>query len=149
MTPLEIKKFNDPILRKKAQTIEKIDEEIKKLASQMAEIMMEDGGIGLAAPQVGVSRRLIVVATNPEKGEFFALANPRIVKKSKEKEKGEEGCLSFPNIFLEVERSKEIEIEGMNLDGEKIKFTASDFLARVFQRHFIFPSVGIVGEDNV
>lgn len=133
MDRLQIKKFNDPVLRKEAQVVEKVNEEVKKLASQMAEIMMENEGIGLAAPQVGVSKKLIVVTTNPEKGEFSALINPRIVKKSKQKIKKEEGCLSFPGIFLEIERSKEVEVEGINLDGERVNFTANDLLACVFQ----------------
>lgn len=133
MEELKIRKFNDPILREKAQPVERVDEEIKELASQMAKIMLENEGMGLAAPQVGISKKLIVVATSPEKGEVFALINPRIIRKSKQKRKGEEGCLSFPGIFLEIKRSEEIEVEGMNLDGEKFSFTARDILARVFQ----------------
>ncbi len=133
MNNLKIRKFNDPILREKAQLVEKVDKGIKELASQMTKIMLENEGIGLAAPQVGISKKLIVVAANPEKGEVFALINPRVIRKSKQKIKGEEGCLSFPDIFLEIKRSREIEMEGMNLNGENVGFTAKDLLARVLQ----------------
>ncbi len=143
MNDLKIRKFNDPILREKAQSVEKVDREIKELASQMAKIMLGNEGIGLAAPQVGVSKKMIVVATSPEKKEVFALINPRVVRKSKQKVKREEGCLSFPDIFLEIKRSKEVGVEGMNLDGEEMSFTARDLLARVFQ-HEIDHANGIL-----
>ena len=143
MENLEIKKFNDPILRKRCQMVEKIDEETKELARKMAEAMMGKDGIGLAAPQVGVDKRIIVVNTNPEKGEILVLINPEIIEKSAQKEKGEEGCLSFPGIFLEIKRSKEARIKGLDLKGEKIEFTAKGILARVFQ-HEIDHTNGIL-----
>ncbi len=129
MSVLEIRKFRDPVLRKKSEGVDKID---YQFLSDLSETMVKKDGIGLAAPQVGVSKRIIAVM-DPEKGKPLVLINPVIVKKSKEKETGEEGCLSFPGIFLKVKRAKEIEAEALNREGEKISFKAEGLAARVIQ----------------
>lgn len=123
---LEIKKFNEEVLRKKAELVEKIDDEIKKLVFDMVETMEANGGIGLAAPQIGVSKRVIVVQGNP-------LINPKILKKKGAKLFDEEGCLSFPDIYIEIKRFDEIEIEALSIEGKKIEFEAKGLLARVIQ----------------
>ncbi len=148
MAILEIKKFNEPVLRKKCEKVKKVDEEIKKLIVDMAQTMKEEQGIGLAAPQVGVSKRVIVVQTDLEGRRILALVNPKIIKKSQEKEKDEEGCLSFPGIFLEIKRAKEVEVEGLDIKREKIKLKAKGLLARVFQ-HEIDHLDGVLFIDRI
>lgn len=133
MAILEIKKFNEPVLRKKCKRIRKIDKKIKKLAIDMVQTMKKGQGIGLAAPQVGVLKRVIVVQTDLGGQRILALVNPKIIKKSFETEVSEEGCLSFPGIFLEIKRAKEVEVEGLDIKGKKIKLEAKGLLARVFQ----------------
>lgn len=133
MAIVEIKKFNNPVLREKCKKVRKVDKGIKKLVVNMAQTMKKNQGVGLAAPQVGVLKRAITVQTNLRGLRILGLINPKILKKSKETETGEEGCLSFPGIFLKIKRAKEIEIEGLDINGEKIKMKAQGFLARVFQ----------------
>jgi len=133
MAILQIKKFNDPILRKKCQEVKQIDKKTKKFIVDMAQTMIKNQGVGLAAPQVGVSKKIIVVATDLTGQRILEIINPKIIKKSKESEIEEEGCLSFPGIFLKIKRAKEIEVEGMDIKGRKINLKAKGFLARVFQ----------------
>ncbi len=129
MSVLKIRKFRDPILRRKAKKIDRIDQ---KFADDLAETMLKKDGIGLAAPQVGVSKRIIAIV-NPQEGKPLVLINPEIIKKSKEKEMGEEGCLSFPGIFLKINRSKGIEAKALDRKGEEISFKAEGLAARVIQ----------------
>ena len=133
MAILEIKKFKDPVLRKRSKKIRKVNDKIKKLIVDMAQTMEQGQGIGLAAPQVGVLKRIIVVKADLKGQRILALINPKIVKKGREKEKEEEGCLSFPGIFLEIKRAKEIKVKAMNIKGEKVKLKAKGILARVIQ----------------
>ena len=133
MALLEIKKFNDSVLREKCKKVRKVDKKIKKLLVSMAQTMKKGQGVGLAAPQVGVLKRAITVQTDLKGRRILVLVNPKILKKSKETEISEEGCLSFPNIFLKIKRAKEIEIEGLDINGEKIKMKTQGLLARVFQ----------------
>ena len=133
MAILRIRKFNDPVLRKKSKEVKKVDKKIKKLVVDMAQTMIKNKGIGLAAPQVGVLKRVIVVATDLAGNRIFEVINPRIIEKSKEKEVDEEGCLSFPGIFLKIKRAKEIKVEGLDIKGRRMRFVAKGLLARVFQ----------------
>lgn len=133
MSVLTIQKFNSKILRKKAKKIAKITPEIKKLAKDMIETMISEKGIGLAAPQVGHSVRMIAVVPNPLTMEVFILINPEVIKKSREKEKKEEGCLSFPNIFLEVSRPCKVEVSAMDLTGKEFIISAEGVAAQVLQ----------------
>lgn len=141
----EIIKYPNPILRKKSEEIKEITPEIKELALGMGKIMKKEKGIGLAAPQVGESKRIIVVQT--EKGlDFFV--NPKIIEKSKEKEVREEGCLSFPGLFLKIKRQKSVDIEAFNLNGEKIQIKAEGLPARTLQ-HEIDHLDGILFIDRL
>jgi len=133
MAILEIKKFNDPVLRKKCKEVRKIDKKTKKLVVDIVQTMKKNQGVGLAAPQIGVSKRAITVQTDLKDQRILVLVNPKILKKSKETEISEEGCLSFPDIFLKIKRAQKIEIEGLDINGEKIKIKAQGLLARVFQ----------------
>ena len=123
--------YPNKILRKKSEEVgEEIDEEIRNLAREMVEIMVKEDGIGLAAPQLGILKRIIVVMTENGPEVFI---NPVIVKKSKESETMEEGCLCFPGVFLKIKRAKMIEVEALNLQGEKIRMKTEGLVARIFQ----------------
>jgi peptide deformylase len=127
---MEIRLYPDPMLRRRAKPVEEIDSQIKALADSMVETLIKRVGYGLAAPQVGVLKRLIVVDVEDE---LYMLANPKIVEASEERELGVEGCLSLPGIEAEVERAKSVRIEGLNLEGERVTISAEGLLARVFQ----------------
>ncbi len=123
----------NPILRKKAGEIkkEKISSgEMKELCLNMAKTMLKKEGVGLAAPQVGKSIRLVVI--NTKEGPL-SIINPKITNKSLFKEWGEEGCLSVPDVFGQVKRHKKISCEYFDLSAKKIKFKAEGLLARVIQ----------------
>jgi peptide deformylase len=119
----KIAKYPDPILRKTAKAISAFDADLKKMADDMAIAMYEDDGIGLAAPQVSKSIRLITIGLGH--GEYKAYVNPEITFFSKEKTTTDEGCLSLPKIFANVVRPKKIHIKYYDLDGrvqkEKLK----------------------------
>jgi len=148
----------DPVLRRKARPITKFDGNLKILIDDMIETMRDAPGVGLAAPQVGISDRLIVVEygedEEDENGEIiempkklYVLINPEIVKVSEEKEMGVEGCLSIPGLVGEVERYSAIQIKGLNRRGQPNKVKAEGWLARIFQ-HEIDHLDGIVYPDR-
>ncbi|MCI8309245.1 MAG: peptide deformylase [Clostridia bacterium] len=118
----------DEILKKRSKEIEVIDDKIKELAEDMMETMHKYDGVGLAAPQVGILKRLIVIDLY-EEGTQYILINPVIVK-SKGEQMVDEGCLSFPNQYGKVKRPKEVEVVGLDLNGEKIRIKAKDLLAQ-------------------
>lgn len=134
----------DPILRKKSRKIEKVDERIRILAKDMLETMYEAEGAGLAAPQVGILKRLIVVDVG--KGPI-TLINPEIVLQEGEQE-GIEGCLSIPGKSGIVIRPKKVVAKGLDLDGNKVEIEGEDFLARAFS-HEIDHLEGILFTDKM
>ena len=119
---------DDEILRKKSKPIEVIDQKIVDLANDMIETMHKYDGLGLAAPQVGILKRLVVIDLY-EEGTQFILINPVIVKQKGE-QIVEEGCLSFPDKFGKVKRPKEVVVEALDINGKKIKLTGRDLLAQ-------------------
>ncbi len=125
----------DPILRKISREVEVVDEYIKQLVLDMFETMKLNNGVGLAAPQVGVLRRVIVIdITGLEEGkedqeQKYALINPVITEQSGE-QCIDEGCLSFPNMFGKVKRPMNITVEALNENGEKVKIKAEGLLAQ-------------------
>ena len=127
---LTIRLYPDPALRRQAEPIEQITDEIRALADQMVETLVKRVGYGLAAPQVGVSKRLIVVDVEDD---LYVLANPEIIEASDERVVGAEGCLSFPGVEAEVERARRVRLRGLTMDGEEITIEAEELLARVFQ----------------
>lgn len=133
MAIMEIRKFNDPVLRKRAKKIWRISDEIRRMALDLAETMKEKDGVGLAAPQIGISKRMIAVESNFKTRESLVLINPKIIRKSRRKSSYTEGCLSFPDIFLEIKRSEKVTVSGKNLEGKKIEIEASGLLARALQ----------------
>ena len=145
MAILKIKKYPDPILRKKCQEVKEVTEEIKNLGWDMVETMEKNEGIGLAAPQVSELKRIIVVRT--EKGPQVFI-NPKIIKKSRETIIDEEGCLSFPGLYLKIKRAKWVEIEALNEKGEKIHLETKGLPARIFQ-HEIDHLDGILFIDRL
>lgn len=130
MAILEIKHYPDPILKKKSEEIKEITPEIKRVAQDMIETLEKAEGVGLAAPQVGILKRIIVVKT--ENGPVVFL-NPKILKKSKLKEIKEEGCLCFPGIYLKIRRAQSVFVEAQKLSGEKVQFLSQNLLARILQ----------------
>ena len=119
---------NDEILRKRAREIDVIDDKIKQLAEDMIETMHKYDGLGLAAPQIGVLKRIIVIDLY-EEGTQFTLINPVIINQKGE-QIVEEGCLSFPDKFGKVRRPKEVTVEALDIDGKKVKLVGRDLLAQ-------------------
>ncbi len=135
---LPVKIYGSEVLRKKAEKVTNFDEELSKLVNNMVETMYKAPGIGLAAPQVGVSKRVFVadISTPEKKDKLYVLINPEILKFSEEKDKMEEGCLSIPEIYENVVRPTGIVIKAQNLEGEEFTLTAEGLLARCFQHEF-------------
>ena len=128
-TRLRIRTYGDPALRKRAKPVKVVGDQERTILSEMAELMRLSGGIGLAAPQVGLSKQMVVVDVGC--GPVI-LINPRIVKKSGS-QKLEEGCLSLPGVYVNVRRAKKIVVNGSNEQNEKVSLPASDLLARALQ----------------
>ncbi|WP_341282366.1 peptide deformylase [Paenibacillus sp. FSL H8-0537] len=126
-----IVKDPDPVLREPAMEVTKFNSNLKKLLKDMAETMYDADGVGLAAPQVGISKRVIVVDIGDEKG-LIEMVNPVIVEEEGE-QLGPEGCLSIPNLNGDVMRSDRIVVKGQNSDGETFTVEAEGFLSRAFQ----------------
>ena len=124
-----IRQEGDEILKKKSREVEVIDEKTKELINDMVETMHKYDGVGLAAVQVGILKRIIVIDIYDEKTPIVKLINPVILKQKGEREV-EEGCLSFPNKFAKVKRHVEVVVEGLNENGEKVKIKAVELLAQ-------------------
>jgi len=125
----------DPILRKTSDTLEKVDDELRILLDDMLETMYAAPGIGLAAVQIGILKRLIVIdiSKDKEKKNPIFLINPEIISKSKNTSIYEEGCLSLPGHFAEIERPEECQIKYVDYDGKKQEMKANGLLATCIQ----------------
>lgn len=132
MAILRICKYPEPILRKKTLAVKKISEADKRLIEDMIETMKASGGVGLAANQVGVPKRIFVFNPSSEEWRADALINPVILKRRGSK-KTEEGCLSLPGVTADVRRCKYILVEGLDIDGRHVRFEARELLARIIQ----------------
>ena len=128
-TELKIRLFGDPALRKRAKSVYQVTESHRKVLSEMARLMYASSGIGLAAPQVGVNEKMIVVDIG---SGLYKLINPKIVKKDGNQVL-EEGCLSIPGICIKVKRARKVLIEAQDEYGKPLKLEAQDLLACVFQ----------------
>lgn len=127
---LEIVKYPHPVLREEAEPIDTIDDEVKQLIDDMSDAMYLDEGVGLAANQVGVAKRLLIM----DAGDGFKVfINPEIVEKGDEEEAMEEGCLSLPDIRVTISRPKEIVVRAQDETGEVFEARAEGLHARVFQ----------------
>jgi len=148
--------YTDARLRRKSVKVARVDVAIKKLAKDMVETMRTDYGIGLSAPQVGVLKRIIAYEYIKPAGSkdpsltvpLRVLINPEIVHFSKTTEVGEEGCLSFPNLYGDVRRSKKIKVTALDANGRSIEFDAKGLEARVIQ-HEVDHLEGILFVDRL
>lgn len=139
-----ILKDNDPTLRKKSRVVDKIDKRVLTLLDDMVDTMYEADGVGLAAPQVGVLKRVIVIDVGEE---LIELINPEIVETWGE-EIASEGCLSIPGVTGEVKRPKRVKVKGLNREGDWIEVEGTDLLARALC-HEIDHLEGILFTDKV
>ena len=142
-----IRKSGDQVLRQKALDVKDITPQILTLLEDMAETMYDAEGVGLAAPQVGISKRLVVIDAQDEHG-LLKLINPQVISTSSDKETAIEGCLSFPGIAGEVERAETVTVKALDTEGKPIEICASGLLARAFQ-HEIDHLDGILFVDRV
>lgn len=141
-----IRQEGDDILKKRSREIDEVDDKIRELMNDMVETMHKFDGVGLAAVQVGILKRIIVIDLYDEK-PIIKLANP-VILKTKGKQKVEEGCLSFPNKFAKVERPAEVIVEALDRDGKKIKIKAKELLAQAIS-HELDHLNGIVFVDKI
>lgn len=140
--------YGNTTLASVAERIENIDGSTISIIREMTDIMVKERGLGLAAPQIDVGKRIIIVDPGDDKGSRIVLLNPEIMEFSDSVEPYEEGCLSVPNIFTEVIRPAEIFVKGVNPDGKEIEFEASGLTARILQ-HEIDHLNGILFIDRI
>jgi len=133
----------DPILKQKAQKVEKINAGVLRLMDNMRDTMYAADGVGLAAPQIGVSKRIIVIDPGEQ---LIEMINPQIIF-SEGEQTAREGCLSVPDLLGWCKRAQKVIVKGLNRDGEEIEMEATDMLARVFQ-HEIDHLDGILFPDK-
>lgn len=135
MAQLKLRYYPDPVLKQKTRKISMFDASVRKLATDMLDTMYKSDGVGLAAPQVGVSKRIMVidVAGEDEPRRPVVFINPEIIESEGEMV-GQEGCLSFPDVFFEVKRASRVVVRFQNLRGEVLKLTAeNNLLCRAIQ----------------
>jgi len=127
---LEILKYPHPLLKKRSKEVDRIDGEVRKLIRDMAETMYDVNGIGLAACQIGIPQRIIVVDVSPidPKQSFFAMINPEIISEEGEIEH-EEGCLSVPDCLEKIKRQEKIHVIGISLEGKEMEVSGEGILA--------------------
>ena len=131
MAVLKVRKYGDPVLRRRAQPVDAVTPEIRRLVDDMIDTMYDEVGIGLAAPQIGASLRLMVVGDDDGRGAR-ALVNPVITERGGEIT-AEEGCLSIPGVFAQVTRAEWVNLEAQDVEGRAVALTARGLRARVFQ----------------
>ena len=149
MAVLEILTYPHPTLKKRSETVSRIDEDLRKLIHDMRETMCASGGIGLAACQVGVSRRVIVLDVSPmdPQHSFFALVNPEVVSGEGEIDH-EEGCLSVPEYLEKIRRKEKVCVKGLSPEGKEMEIRGDGILAIALQ-HEIDHTNGILILDRV
>lgn len=128
MSILTILEFPDDRLRKVAAVVKTVDDKIQKLVDDMLDTMYHEHGVGLAATQVNVHQRIIVIDVSENKDEPLCLINPEIIEKYGEKE-NEEGCLSVPNFFEKVKRGERVRVKALDRNGRSFEFEAADLLS--------------------
>lgn len=140
----------DPVLRKKSDLVERVDDEMRALADDMLETMYDAPGIGLAAIQIGIPRRMLVIdcAKDEEEKAPMVFINPEIVESADERSIYEEGCLSIPDYYAEVERPVEVTVEYVDRDGKAQRMKADGLLATCLQ-HEIDHLNGVLFIDHI
>lgn len=148
--PLDIHYLGDRVLRQPAKRIAKVDDKIRAIIKEMLQTMYSADGIGLAAPQVGIHKQLIVIDCDPQNSDNppLVLINPKIVKYSSQVCDSEEGCLSIPGVYLPVTRPESIEVTYKNENGKPSKLKASGLLSRAIQ-HEMDHLNGVMFVDRV
>lgn len=132
---MDIALYPDPVLRKKARRITQFDDNLRKLADEMHATMAKAKGVGLAAPQVGLSIQLLVLNSSGKAADAKTLVNPKLTL-VKGGELGEEGCLSFPGIWGEILRAPSLAVEAQDVSGNPIQLELSGYVARIVQHEF-------------
>lgn len=127
---LEVRTFGDPVLKSRATPVDKFDESLEQLAQDMLDTMRDHEGVGLAANQVGRLKRILVAALEDEE---YVIVNPEIHESGDESEKDTEGCLSIPEIQVEVERPTQVTVSGQDQWGAPVRLEAEGLLARILQ----------------
>lgn len=127
----QIRTLGDPVLEKKAKPVKEVNEKILDLVDDMLETMYNANGVGLAAPQIGILKRIVVIDVSPEGEEPIVLINPEIISTSGS-QTGDEGCLSVPGKSGTVTRPEEVTVRALDLDMEEIELTGTGLLARAF-----------------
>jgi peptide deformylase len=127
----QIRHYPDPFLKQRSVEVEEFDESINDLTADMFSAMEEERGIGLAAPQIGIAKRVVVVSVDEKNFSRLALINPVIVYRSEETDVMEEGCLSVPGVNADVERPLETVVQGVTRNGRTVEISAKGLLARV------------------
>ena len=133
MAVLEILHHPDPRLRNVAAPVDAVDDSVRTLADDLLETMYSARGIGLAAVQVGIARRVIVADVSPERNAPLALVNPRVAEADGEPAEFEEGCLSVPGVYETVSRSSRVRVEALNREGRTVSIEAEGTLAACLQ----------------
>ncbi len=148
MSVLKLHVLGSPVLRQKAAPVAAVDDDVRRLVDDLFETMRAAKGVGLAANQVGIARRVAVVDVGEESPPPLVLINPRILTASPETETAEEGCLSIPEIFGDVERAREVEVEALDRDGRPYRVAISGYKARAVQ-HEIDHLDGVLFLDHL
>jgi len=145
----EILKYPHPVLKKRSREVDQTDGELKKLIQDMTETMVDAGGVGLAAPQVGISKRVIVVDVSPidPRQSFFVMINPEIVSEEGDIDH-EEGCLSVPDCLEKVKRKEKVRVRGISPEGREMEISGEGILAFALQ-HEIDHLNGVLILDRV
>jgi peptide deformylase len=148
--PYEVFTLGDRVLRQNSKNVTSINDEIRSIARKMLQTMYSYDGIGLAAPQAGINKRIIVIDTDPEEAAnpSFVMINPQIHDLSKALEVGQEGCLSVPNVFGDVQRSAQLIVSFKDIYGKPQRLKASGLFARVIQ-HEMDHLDGVLFVDRV
>ena len=127
----QIRQYGDPVLRMKANEVVEVDDDVRRLVERMTSLMEDAQGVGLAATQVGVLRRLFVFVNGDEGPQ--AVVNPTVVERAEETDSDEEGCLSLQGVKVPVERSVRVVVEGLDANGKPVRYELEDYDARVVQ----------------
>ena len=133
MTILNVLRFPDERLKTKAQPVKEVNAEIKQIVANMFETMYEENGVGLAATQVNIHQRIVVIDVSENKEQAYVLINPEIIEKSEDTLINEEGCLSVPGCYAKVDRSTTVTIKALDIDGKEFMLSGDELLAICIQ----------------
>jgi peptide deformylase len=149
-SPLSIHKLGDRVLRQSAKRVSKVDDELRQTVVQMLQTMYTADGVGLAAPQVGINKQLIVIDSEPENPALppLILINPEVKNRGQALAKDQEGCLSVPGVYMDVVRPETVEISYKDENGRPCHLKADGFLARVIQHEMDHLS-GVLFVDRI